>query len=728
MKNQGAMGLTQSFRLIRFKDAQGLEAEDLLEPTKDGSQVRPDMQHKVIEDRHDRNKWTRRGLTKILWTVFSGHGGVSYFPPEITYAPSNNCFAALFVAADDPTLDRSISGDPSDTITKASNQIFLVNGNFTGADVGRLVYIGGGTLAGNKGWRLITQVLGSQTIVVTGYGPTNGFAANSTENFGGVQVWTITRPGDARVEWNESDGQYDSKMPQGQASGKAVSEFGSRACLRTDNAVSDFRFVSVAYVTTTPYREIEYVFYARAVLVAREIVGDPSDSIFANNNTVTMVNGSFTGADIGRIHKISGATDAGNDGQRRILSVLSGTQIITDGQYASDAYEDFTDPNSQDGVYNTSVETGYKGLDYLPIKSIGLAEGIACGAGESANRVGIRTVVGLAPTFQGVCDRTYVHEGAGLYKYSGADTLGAHGDGYVDSSSVGNFTGDKAFDGYVQGEGLTGTVNLGSEWASAAGSNHVIGRVWSVSTAKKLTGIRVVFPQGRYKNNCPDNFYIQFLDAATVGGVPANLQPANNAHWTTIGAQYTSQADAIFANGPYGVEYTFALPGAADAYGVRLYNLNAFGAASTPVEVAELYAFTAGQTFTLAAGSTDHMRIAPKTLPLPTDFRNFYFGTLSTTSVQTLADAINKRVRGYQVEALRSNFGFLWIRGTVQGNNSYVTIDTVANGSTANAPLGLPVSSVHLTGQGTTQPTMKLPCDALAIIYRFSLSGDLPTP
>jgi hypothetical protein len=727
MKNQGAAGLTQSFRLIRFKDAQGLEAEDLLERTDDGTQVRPDMQDKVVEDRHSRNKWTRRGLTKLLWTAFSGHGGSGYNPPEVTYAPSNNCFAALFAMADDPTLDRSIAGDASDSITKSGSQVFLANGDFTGADVGKFILIGGGSNEGNKGWRQISQVLGGNTIVASPYGPMDGFAWDAAENFGGVQVWANTRPGDARANWNESDGQFDSVIGQGQASGKAVSEFGSRACLRTDSAVSDFRFVSVSYVTTAPYREIEYVFYARAATVARELVGDPSDSIFARNNTVTMVNGSFTGADIGRIFKVSGASAAGNNGQRRITVVLGGTQIQTDGQYEADAYEDFMEAASQDGVYNAGVETGYKGLDYLPIKSLGLAEGIACGSGEASNRIGIRTVVGLAPTFQGVCDRTYVHEGTGLHQYLGTETLGTFGDGYVASSSVGDFTGDKAFDGYVQGEGLTGMVDLGSRWESAVGSNHVIGRTWSTATAKKLTGIRIVSPQGGYKNNCPDNFYIQFLDASKAGGVPANLQPANDSHWTTIGSQYTSQADAIFGNAQYGVEYTFSLPGSADAYGVRLYNLNSYVGGSSFVEVAELYAFTAGPTVAFVAGATDQMRIANKSSPLASDFRNFYFGGMSTASIQAVADTMNKKLRGFQAEALRSSFGFLWVRGTVQGGNGAMTIDTVADGSTANTPLQLPVSAVHLTGQGTTQPTMKLPADALAIIYRFSLSGDLPT-
>jgi hypothetical protein len=721
------MGLTQSFRMIRFRDAEGLEAADLLEQTADGFQIRPEMAGKVVEDTVHRNKWTRRGLGMIMHQAFRGHGG-TYTPPEVTYTSTTNPFPALFLAGDDAgsAASRTIAGNALDTITKSSNQIYLVNGDFTSADVGRLVYISGGTNEGNKGFRVITQVLGLTTIVVTGYASAQGFATDAAENFGGVAVWTVARPGDARVNWNESDGQYDTAIPKGQASSVALFERGSRACLVSDTS-GILKRVAVAYVTTAPYREIEYLFYATGVSQSRAITGDPTDTIFAKNNTITMVNGAFVVGDVGKILKISGASDEGNNGQRRITAYISGTQIKTDGQYAADAYEGFMSAFVNDGVYLASNETGYKGLDYLPIKAIGLSEGIACGNGETSNRIGIRSVLGLAPTWQGVCDRTYVHEGTGLHGYTGVETLGTYGDGYVASSSVGDFTGDKAFDGYVQGEGLYGNVVLGEKWQSAVSSNHVIGRVWSTMTAKKLTGIRVTFPSGENKNNCPDNFYIQYLDAATVGGVPANLQPANNSHWTTIGSQRTSQADTMFANGQYGVEYTFSIPGGADAYGVRLSSLNAYSG-SQAVMVAELYAFTAGPTIEFVAGSTDQMRLAPLQTPLATDFRNFYFGSFSTTSVATLVNTMNKQLRGYQFEAVRSNFGYLWLRGTVQGNNSYATIDTVANGSTANATLQMPTATVLRTKQGTTQPVMKLPCDALAIIYRFSMSGDLPMP
>src|SRR5574343_1351051 len=118
----------------------------------------------------------------------------------------------------------------------------------------------------------------------------------------------------------------------------------------------------------------------------------------------------------------------------------------------------------------------------------------------------------------------------------------------------------------------------------------------------------------------------------------------------------------------------------------------------------------------MVAGVSDQMRIVAKSSPLPVDYRNFYFGSLSTTSVATLVNTLNAQLRGYQIEAVRSNFGYLWIRGTVQGNNSYLTLDSVANGSSVNTTLQMPVSTVRRALQGTTQVTMKLPCDALAII------------
>ena len=80
MKNQSSVGMTQSFRLIRFKDAQGLDAEDLLEQTPDGTQIRPSMLDKVVEDRAHRNKWTRRGLSRVMWATLYGHGNNNYYP------------------------------------------------------------------------------------------------------------------------------------------------------------------------------------------------------------------------------------------------------------------------------------------------------------------------------------------------------------------------------------------------------------------------------------------------------------------------------------------------------------------------------------------------------------------------------------------------------------------------------------------------------------------------
>jgi len=363
-----------------------------------------------------------------------------------------------------------------------------------------------------------------------------------------------------------------------------------------------------------------------------------------------------------------------------------------------------------------ALETGDDEIDNFPIKAVGLAQDVDCGNGETNSRWGIRAVLGLAPTFQGISDRAYVHEGTGLTLYTGTTVLSS--DGYVQSSQLDAYSGDLCFDGYAENEGLNGVIDQGNKWSSVdTAGPHEVGRVWA--TPKTLAGIRIVMPAGTNKLFAPDTFKVRHLLSTANGGSP---RPDTDADWTdTPSMDFTggSEGTEIFDNGALGKEYIFSSP-ISNVVGIKLTTLRAFDV-TRKVEIAELYAF---EEMTAVSFSSDTLRLATDGVPT---FRTFNLrDTASTKSVQDLVDSINAAVRGYELEAVRSDFGFLWLRSTVAGDNSDLDLDSTVNGSTANNKLGW--STAGKTSVGTTQSVTKAQNDALTIIYRVEISGDLPQP
>jgi hypothetical protein len=468
----------------------------------------------------------------------------------------------------------------------------------------------------------------------------------------------------------------------------------------------------------------------------------------------------------------------------------------------------------------TGVERDDNEIDNLAIKGVGLSQLVDSGQGEAGSYWSIRSVIGLAPTFQGICDRGYLHEGKGLHKYIPAETVAGVGlDGYVtndekasvpidsittnagdtissgvitmvnavdDSASgqgflvkdhfrkallitggtndglrftikkivsptvihvwesitddtngfsaqiVEDYLGMNAFDGRVENEGLVdattadhdlkGTIQHGEKWEpltiGTSPDYAWVGRVWPA--AKKIRGIRVCIPPGTPKDAVPEYFKIQYLDSGL------GDEPANTAHWTTYtngDFSATAQGNLLFEAGAYGIEYLFpdTLP---DTKGVRIVGIRAIDPATQPM-VGALMLFTdldvGGTGVELVSATDDRLDLATDGVP---NYKSFYLGNVGPTQDnQDFADAINAQVRGWQLEAVRSQFGYLWLRGTVAGNNSDVDIDYPS--ARANDKLGLPGSAEQRTG--ITQVVRKLPPDALTIVYRFSVTGDLPT-
>lgn len=786
LQARGVAGMSGMFRFIRM-NPRGVKGSgpdgsvsfhDLFEVTPDG--IRPKDPSRIVEERTSKNKWLKRGLSYMLHRTISDHGGGPYVPVDITAGQTTWPFNALVVVADK--------------------------------------------------WN-------SQPPV-------------------GVPDYK----GDARVQWSESDGASNVVIPPADNPTTPRSPAGQgRRGMDLDTTSGTFFRVSTAYISGSPYREGEYVVYAppqdlstvkatgSITVVAEASLLDGewfelNDGINPNRRFEfdKSTPGNFTFGNY-RIPLAGGETadqvrdliiaaiNAQDDDELLMDASSGGAGVVTLTHRTGGYIGNVTAP--ADGVANagfvistmaggTGVERDDSEIDNLAIKAVGITANIDCGAGEANSYWGIRSVIGLSPTFQGICDRGYIHEGKQLHKYVPAETVTGVGlDGYVvsdeavgavvdsittnagDSISSGlitmlnavtdsvsgqgflpkwhfrkalvitggtnngkrftikkivsptqirvwetisddtngftaviqeDYLGMNAFDGRVANEGLVdtttddhdpkGTVQHGEKWEAgtigSAPDYAWVGRVWP--TAKKVRGIRIAIPAGCPKDAVPNYFKIQYLNSAL------GDEPANTAHWTTFtngDFSATAQGNTLFESGVYGVEYTFpdTLP---TTKAVRLVEIRCIDPSTVP-QIASLMIFedldTAGVGVELTSGVDDRLDLAVDGVP---NYRTFLIGDVGPTQdVQDFADALNAKLRGYQLEAVRSRFGYLWIRGTVAGNNSVVDIQNPAN--SCNTKLGIPTS--HVQQAGITQVVRKLPPDALTIIYRFSISGDLPT-
>lgn len=715
----------------------------------------PKMPERVTECVTTKNKFTKRGLSAMLDQVLTGHNGGPYVPSDISYANTRNPFQSLFLATDSPTGDGKV--------------------------------------------------------------------------------------GDSRVMWDESDGQFDTRISANTAN---VAE--GRRCVLLSDTAGVFKRLSIAYRSTEPYGEAEFVFFAQpnSYVAATGSITCDTQANHTDGETFTLNDGIHTavvfefdktgdGVTTGREPVDISAAVSADDVRDAVVAAINRCEdtVIDILATASVSTGQLTLTHERGGAIgnktithtvlaagwsvtgmtggSSSYETGVKGLDNFPIKTIGLAYGLLCGDGETESQVGVRAISGLAPTLQGITDRVYCHEGKDLTKYTHGDlTTTISGDGYlvtaeateaqivaitgsasdtmnsstkrivlnkayfafkshvrktlrisgstvtqnnkdytikqvishtevevfetIFSTVTENFmtgsdglytkyTGDKAFDGRVENEGRVGsndgdapgTIILGEKWISADSSGpHVLGRIWS--TTKTLTGIRVTIPAGTNKDFVPNTFKVDILSPTANGNNP---RPGNDLDWVNL-LDYSSsgQATNIYDAGVYGKEYTFS---ATAAKGVRLSNMQA-NSSSRKVEVAVLYAFEAMSTVSFTYG-VDKLRLAVDGVP---NYKVFSLPSMTATaSVSSITPYLNQVLRGFQLEAVRSTFGYLWIRGTVAGGNSRVDLDTTANGSSANVKLGYLTSGA--TKIGITQEVRKWPGEALTILYRVNLTGNV---
>ena len=636
-------------------------------------------------------------------------------------------------------------------------------------------------------------------------------------------------PADALVEWAESDMQYNAKIPPTSASAAGV---GKRGLLLSKTTGTGIKRNSTAYVSGSPYRELEYTFFAQinTPAYATGIITPVAGSLLADTDYFTISDGinpavlfefdSDGTVTSGRVAVRYTAGDSAAQVQASIIyainrvlllyitaSVGSGVNVNVTHDIGGTIGNVSMSENVGAGGFvvsgltggsDTTMETADEGVDNLPIKSVGMAAAVACGNGEASSSWGIRSILGIAPTFQGKNQRTFMHEGTGLHLYVTGETIGAVGtDGYVQSTNqeltlrtiatnardriiaassyvemangafssadvgrhlditgsgagnngrykiatvtsatevllttvlVGNegngfagavvedCLGESAFDGHMASEGDSsdpkyGAVDIGFKWRSVTSSGpHMVGRVWT--TARAVSGVRFFIPAGGLVNNTPDQFKIEYLPDGGSG-----TRPVDDA-WTLVpGEDHTAggQSSAIFNAGTYGYAHVFASPTPA-CLGIRISVMRA-SSNSDFAEIGELGIFsdTAGVSL---SGDSIRFKLGGGA------FKTFALADCSgVTNMTTLANIINAVVRGYGVEAVVSSLGYLWFRGTVAGNNAQVILDTIANGSTANTKLGFTDGG---TQTGVTQSVRKYPSDALTIIYRMNLSGDLP--
>jgi hypothetical protein len=364
-----------------------------------------------------------------------------------------------------------------------------------------------------------------------------------------------------------------------------------------------------------------------------------------------------------------------------------------------------------------AVETGADGIDNYQILGIGWTQGPDCGNGGTQSRWGLRQVLGTKPTHQGSktagTDRISVGQDGGVILTE--ITTATIANGFIESGNNGvGLEGSEAFDGATENEVSSSVFGdwLNDSWQSAnVPGPHYIGRVFA--TQKTVHSIRIATSQGASIDNIPDDFKIQYLP---LGSTDPRESAGQWVDCTGYGA-LVDQAGLVAAAGPYGYEYILAAP--RDCLGIRLSNLygqdhNVF------VDVAELMIFEehAGWSFTSAVD--DAIRLSTDGGVTP---RTYNVGTLaSTQDMNDIVEALNDQLFGYELEAVRSTFGFLWIRGSTHGLLSLAEIHAVA--ASMYTKFGLSAATIA----GTDETITKLQNDTLTFIYRqqFSLLKEVP--
>lgn len=637
--------------------------EDLWEIGPDGAMSLREPE-RTLENREVKNKFTKRGLAYLQRTILQANSGSdqSKQPTDITYGWSNNPFQAFILLGDDGAVP--------------------------------------------------------------------------------------TLRGDARVLWNESDGQFDAKIPAG--SGTAI--YGRRGLVIASGTSGIFKRVQTRYPLGSNYEELEYTFFAQAN-ASPEQTGD----LGLDNFVVKGIALAYGVA--------CGYNEASSQiGTRAVLGVPAIHQGYADRIYKHEWFTQGDGSAEGQGAEPTTMHNPGGYAKYVAAEPHD-GDGFVSSA-DAANVVIGSLIADAASTFTVRASGNRIKFGNAVADLAGTggfvtahirktlivagstsnnryftikrihsttevevfeDVVTEATPTTATASLVTNYSVQQAFDGRVENEGLIGkgtydadpsaTIIQGEKWMSADTSGpHHAGRIWN--TDKKIGGVRVVFPKGSIRDFCPNRFKIQsYTSGNPEGGV-----------WTDVpGQDWTGsdQASLIFDNGEYGYEYVFATP--VTTKGIRLSSMLAVETLRK-VEIGELYIFEVRDGNTGREWlTTDGTKVLKHGVDgLPTYRTSTIPAVANTASVQTLVNAINRRLIGWGLEAYRSTFGFLWIRATVAGSYAQLHIDSVAGGSTINPDLGLSTAAVARTG--LTQPFTKAQANAVTFIYTMRQGGNYSKP
>jgi hypothetical protein len=551
--------------------------------------------------------------------------------------------------------------------------------------------------------------------------------------------------GDVRPEWSESDGQYVTVL----SPATNVAGNGRRGItLATTSGI--FKRLSTLHVGTNPYGILEYTFYA-----------EPNDPAVETGNTgldnfpikaVGLAAGIACGdgeansklgirAICGLPPTFQGKSDRiyVHEGQQQGVDVVVKKYVLDDdefGETVSVAGYIQDGELDEEQIDDTTTSQGASDTITKATRTIVLADAetaLDTTTGFDA-RYHTRKVLRISGsghagnnrdfTIREVVNTTTVK----VFEEPANDDAG-NANAFVGSVWT-VYAGHNAFDGRVENYGRVevtdtgtypvpndtpGTIQTGEIWSSPdTGVTHTIGRIFG-STVNNLTGIRIMLPDGLNIDFVPNNFVIQVLNPAANGGNP---RPGYNADWVTVSSGTKSGVGQnIYDAGEVGLQYTFD---AINARGIRLTSIQAYDN-TRHVQIAELMSFTYIQSGNELSLSGNNLRLKVKGAA---SYRQFELDNVApTTSLTNIVNSINKAIRGYEMEALGSTFGYLWLRSTVSGNNADIFIDNVG-GSGAATMLGFPTTATQKTG--ITQPVTKLPEDAVTIVYRVFLTGNVP--
>lgn len=784
MQGQSGAGVAGEFRLVKHNVA-GLRGSgpngtvtffDLWKRGANG-EWESRFPKRVTRDTRFKNKILKRGLAYILHNALNGHAGGPFTPTDITVEPDSNPFLAFFVAGDDPTFvptpkvgDARVNWNESDGAYDTAVPPTVATPNI------------------GKRAILLTTTSGSGLHRLSSAYPTTNpyrevehtfFAQANVPAYalGSVTVDSANLPADGKI-FTLDDGlnpalnfEFHSTGPV-TAGNIRIDTSGSPTDAQLRDRVIEAvnKMADVLFINAT-------VGGTNLVSLAHTKGGAVGDVTITNDFT-PLGSWGFTGMVGGTAYET--AIDAIDNLQVKQVGLAEGVNC-GDGEGAG--AETHIGVRSviglhgviqgiSDRVYQHEASVGslhlYTGSDDITTYGDGYVESgnqaqtnrtIASSGTDSINGTGNIVIMKNGNFTQADVGRTFTIAGSGAgnngnktvatvvnrIEITTVEALSTEGNGFTATVQELN-TGEYAFDGDIYAQGDSGAVDLGFKWRSQAGAGpHHMGRVWA--TSKQIHGVRITGPAGTPKDYYLNTFKIQKL-ATQAQGNPSGpttegaLQPANNNHWIDVGAEVdftaSGKATEIFDGGEEGYEFLFNSVNT--TRGIRIYQAQAF-VSTYNVEVAEFYIFGAKAAITLASGVDDTLKLSTAGIPAvpgqtpgtPGTYRTFALGDLSTTGditqndVDTIVDAINSKVRGYEIEAVRSYLGILWVRSTVTGNYVQLDLDSENNGSTANTKLELELTPANdVQKVGVTQEITKYPTDAMTYIYRVSISGDLP--